>query len=127
MGFYALPEPGDQVLVAFEHGELSKPYVIGSIWNVRQGPPATNLDGQNSKRVIKSRAGHTITFDDTLNVGKLVIEDKLGSSITFNATDGSITISAKGNLTIQANGTISLEAVKGATKITMDATQVNVT
>jgi phage protein D/phage baseplate assembly protein gpV len=127
MGFYALPEPGDQVLVAFEHGELSKPYVIGSIWNARQGPPATNVDGQNSQRVIKSRAGHTITFDDTLNVGKLIIEDKLGSSITLNATDGSITISAKGNLTIQANGTISLEAVKGATKITMDATQVNVT
>ena len=135
MGFYALPEQGDQVLVAFEHGDLSRPYVIGSLWNDRKQPPATNLDGTNSKRVLKSRAGHTITFDDTLDVGKLVIEDRLGSSITLNATDGSIaisamgnlTISAVGNLTIKANGVISLEAAQGVTKIEMDATQVNVT
>jgi phage protein D/phage baseplate assembly protein gpV len=127
MGFYALPEKGDQVLVAFEHGDLAQPYVIGSLWTDKQPPPTTNQDRTNSKRVIKSRAGHTITFDDTLNAGQLVIEDKLGSSITLNAQNGSITISAHGNLTIKANGTISLEAAAGATKITMDATQVNVT
>ena len=56
-----------------------------------------------------------------------MIEDKNGSSITLNAQDGSITISAQGNLTIKANGTISLEAAKGATKITMNEAQVNVT
>lgn len=127
MGFYVLPEPGDQVLVAFDSGDLAKPYVIGSLWNAKKPPPVTDLDGTNSKRVIKSRAGHTITFDDTLEVGKLVIEDKLGSSITLNAQDSSITISAQGNLTIKARGIISLEAAAGATKIVMDATQVNVT
>jgi phage protein D/phage baseplate assembly protein gpV len=126
MGFYALPEPGDQVLVAFEHGDLNRPYVIGGLWTVKQPPPATNLDGMNSKRVIKSRAGHTITFDDTAGVGALVISDKLGSSITLDAKDGSITISAQGNLTLKANGQISLEAAAGVTKLTMTATTVNV-
>jgi phage protein D/phage baseplate assembly protein gpV len=119
MGFYALPEPGEQVLVAFEHGDLSKPYVLGSLWTAKQSPPASNTDGTNSKRVIKSRAGHAVTFDDTLDVGELVIQDKAGSSITLNARDGSITISAKGNLTLEAAG--------GATKISMTATQVDVT
>jgi phage protein D/phage baseplate assembly protein gpV len=127
MGFYALPEPGDQVLVAFEHGDLAQPYVIGSLWTAKKGPPVTNADGTNSMRVIKSRAGHTITFDDTLNVGKLTIEDKSGSSITLNAQDSSITISAKGNLTIKAVGEISLEAAGGVTKISMTAEKVNVT
>jgi phage protein D/phage baseplate assembly protein gpV len=127
MGFYALPEPGDQVLVAFEHGDLSKPYVIGSLWTTKRRPPATNIDGANSKRVIKSRAGHTITFDDTLDVGALVISDKLGSSITLNAKDGSITISAKGNLTLHANGEIRLEAAAGATTLSITATAVDVT
>jgi phage protein D/phage baseplate assembly protein gpV len=124
MGFYALPERGDQVLVAFEHGDLSKPYVIGSLWSAQKMPPATNLDGTNSKRVLKSRAGHTITFDDTLDVGKLVIEDKMGSSITLNAMDGSITISAMGDLTIKANTRISLEV--GATMLQVSPTDVNV-
>ena len=127
IGFYALPEPGDQVLVAFEHGDLAKPYVLGSLWTDLKPPPTTNLDGTNSKRIIKSRAGHTITFDDTANAGRLVIQDKLGSTIALDATDGSITISAEADLTIRANGTISLEAAGGATKITMDATQVDVT
>jgi phage protein D/phage baseplate assembly protein gpV len=126
-GFYALPERGEQVLVAFDHGDLAKPYVIGSLWNDKQPPPAKNADGTNSKRIIKSRAGHTITFDDSGDVGRLVIEDRQGSRIALDATDGSITISAKSDLTIKANGTISLEAAGGATKITMDATQVNVT
>jgi phage protein D/phage baseplate assembly protein gpV len=126
MGFYALPEPDEQVLVAFEHGDLAHPYVIGSLWNDTQKPPASNADGANSKRVIKSRAGHSITFDDTGNVGKLVIEDHGGSRIVLDAADGSITISATKDLTIKANGTISLEAAGGATKITMDNDQVDV-
>jgi uncharacterized protein involved in type VI secretion and phage assembly len=127
MGFYALPEPGEQVLVAFEHGDLSKPYVLGSLWTVKQRPPTNNLDGLNSKRVIRSRAGHTITFDDTLDVGALKIEDRFGSKITLDSTDGSLTIAAAGNLELRANGTVTISAMGGVTKISMDETQVNVT
>ena len=77
MGFYALPEKGEQVLVAFENGDLGQPYVLGSLWNAKARPPVTNADGPaTTQRMIKSRAGHTITFDDTGDVGKLVIQDK---------------------------------------------------
>jgi phage protein D/phage baseplate assembly protein gpV len=127
IGFYALPEPGDQVLVAFEDGDLGKPYVLGGLWNAEQPPPAINADGANTTRVIKSRAGHTITFDDTTAAGKLVIEDRAGSTITMNSLDGSMRISAAGDLTISALGNLTLEAAGGTTTITMDATQVNVT
>jgi uncharacterized protein involved in type VI secretion and phage assembly len=127
-GFFALPQKGDQVLVAFEHGDLSKPYVLGALWNVNQSPPAKNLDGQNRLTVIKSRTGHTITFDDSPGGGKLVVESG-GSSITLDARDGSVTISARGNLTITAGGTLVLEGARLSptkTKITMNATQVDV-
>jgi phage protein D/phage baseplate assembly protein gpV len=124
MGFYALPEPGEQVLISFENGELARPYVLGSLSNALAMPPATNFDGLNSTRVIKSRAGHTITFDDTLNVGKLVIKDALGSSITLDATDGSITIEAKRSLTLKANE--SIELIAGATKIAMNGATVDI-
>ena len=68
MGFYAVPEKGEQVLVAFEHGDLSRPYVLGSLWSAKQPPPVTDPTGTNAKRVIRSRAGHTITFDDTADL-----------------------------------------------------------
>jgi phage protein D/phage baseplate assembly protein gpV len=126
-GFYALPDPGDQVLVAFEHGDLGKPYVIGRLWTAKSRPPAANVAGTNSERVIKSRAGHSITFDDTADTGKLTIADGSGSTITLDARDGSIVISARGDLTIKAGRQISLEAAAGATKISMTRTQVNVT
>jgi phage protein D/phage baseplate assembly protein gpV len=130
MGFYALPEIGDQVLVAFDQGDVSRPYVLGSLWTTQKKPPATNLDGTNSRRVIKSRAGHTITFDDTSDGGKLTIADKSGSTITLNATDGSVTISAHGSLTIKAGGNISIQAAsgspKGGTTISMTADGVDV-
>jgi phage baseplate assembly protein V len=127
-GFYAVPEVGEQVLVAFVNGDPNQPYVLGSLWSADQPPPVTAADEIRRMRVIRSRAGHTITFDDAKDGGQLVIQNDKGSSITLNAKDGSMTISAKGNLTIKAEGDITLEAAgAGGTKISMTSTEVNVT
>ena len=82
--------------------------------------------GGNNQRVIKSKAGHVIAFDDTTDAEQLTIRDKSGSAITMNA-DGSITVSAKGGLTIRAEDQISLEAAGGETKIVMTRDQVDIT
>jgi uncharacterized protein involved in type VI secretion and phage assembly len=34
-GSLFVPEVGDEVLVVFEHGDISRPYVLGAIWNRR--------------------------------------------------------------------------------------------
>ena len=122
IGIYFLPEVGDQVLVAFEHGDLSNPVVIGSLWDPNVPPPTTNSDWRNNIRMIKTRSGHTITLDDTEGDEKIVIQDNGGSQITMNH-DGSVTINAVRDLTLQAkNGTITLDAKNVNVKVqdTMD-------
>ena len=63
-GTYFLPEIGDEVLVAFEREDMRFPYVLGALWNGQDKPPESNSNGQNDRRVIKSRSGHKLTFDD---------------------------------------------------------------
>jgi uncharacterized protein involved in type VI secretion and phage assembly len=123
-GAYFLPEIGDEVLVAFEHGDLSSPVVLGSLWNGKAPPPEKNIDGLNNIRLIKTKSGHTLTFDDTTGQEKIVIQDMAGSQVTLNG-DGTVTISARQGLTLQAtNGNLTLEAMSG--NIALNANNVNV-
>src|SRR5690606_21967753 len=37
-GTYFLPEIDDQVLVVFEHGDINRPIIIGTLWSKQQIP-----------------------------------------------------------------------------------------
>ena len=37
-GNYFIPNLGDEVLVAFEHGDIAYPFVVGSLWNEKDKP-----------------------------------------------------------------------------------------
>lgn len=100
-GWFFIPEPDDEVLVMFEHGEMNRPLIVGALWNGKDKPPDKNSGG-NPRRLIKSRQGSKITFDDAEE--KLVIEDGLGKGrITLDAKNNKIIIEAlKGDVCFQA-------------------------
>ena len=108
-GMYFLPDIGDEVLVEFEHGDIDRPIILGSVWNGVDRPPEGNLDGQNRLRVIRTRAGHSITLDDTLGAEQITIRDRAGSIIRLQA-NGNVSIEAATNLNLTANGNINLDA-----------------
>jgi len=102
-GVYFLPEVNDEVLVAFEHGNPDMPYVLGSLWNGKDKPPATNGDGKNDVRVIRSRGGSVIRLTDTDQDARIEIADSSGkNTMVIRAKDNSITITAAGTVTIEA-------------------------
>ena len=117
-GTYFLPDVGDEVLVAFERGDIDHPLVLGSLWNGKARPPEVNT-GTNAKKVIKTKSGLQIILDDTPGAGQIVIEHQAGSTIKLEA-DGTVSINAPGNLELKATGDINLDAanvnvtVKGA-------------
>lgn len=103
-GFYFLPEVDDEVLVAFEHGLVEFPYILGALWNGQDKPPEANDDGKNNKRTIKSRSGHVIRLDDTNGEEKIEIIDRSQkNSIIISTKDNKITITADADITIQSN------------------------
>jgi len=113
-GLYCLPEVDDEVLVAFEHGQVEFPYVLGGLWNGKDKPPEQNDDGQNNKRTLKSRSGHLITLDDTKDREQIVIRDKTGKNeIVIDSKNNALSIRVEGDLTIEAKGKISLKSSSG--------------
>jgi uncharacterized protein involved in type VI secretion and phage assembly len=139
-GFLFLPEIDDEVLVGFEHGDVNRPYVLGTLWNNTDKPPtgtAEILASDKKKvdqRVIRSRSGHLVVLNDKENEEQVVITSKSGHTVILDDKQGSesITIkdktgkntmvidSAKNSMSINVEGDFSVTA-KG--KITLTSTQ----
>jgi uncharacterized protein involved in type VI secretion and phage assembly len=111
-GVFFLPEKNDEVLVAFEQGDITRPYVLGALWNGKDKPPESNADGQNNLRLIKSRSGHLIRLDDTAGAEKIEIIDKSGENrVTVDTISNTISIKSAQDVVIEApRGKISLSA-----------------
>ncbi len=109
-GTYFLPDVNEEVLVAFERGDIRFPCVLGSLWNGNHQPPAINTDGRNDIRTIRTRKGHALRFDDGVK-GRVRLELNDGKAITID--DDGITIDAlNGNRIVigSATGTTTIEA-----------------
>lgn len=50
-GVLFFPEIGDEVLVAFDHGDPTRPYVIGALWNGQDAPPVAQNTAIVSSKV----------------------------------------------------------------------------
>lgn len=61
-GSYFVPMPGDEVLVAFEQGDIDKPYVIGALWNLKALPPVPSQ--LTTIKTIRTQTGNQIVFAD---------------------------------------------------------------
>ena len=135
-GFYFLPEVNDEVLVAFEHGRIDFPYVIGALWNGMDKPPlkageAVAADGAVKKRVIHSTSGHVITLNDTPGSESVEIVDKTGSNkIVINSAPGKLQVEMTGDVEIKAGKNVKVSGInlslEGAAKIELKAPQIEV-
>jgi uncharacterized protein involved in type VI secretion and phage assembly len=106
-GWWFLPEIDDEVLVMFEHGDVSRPIIIGALWNGKDLPPEKN-GGGNERRMIVSRNDSKFIFDD--DKGLIIIEDGKGV--------GRITISTENKITLEAmQGDVTLSAPAGEVAI----------
>jgi uncharacterized protein involved in type VI secretion and phage assembly len=124
-GSWFIPDVDDEVLVAFEGGDPRRPYVVGGLWNGTDSPPES-MDGagNNDKKVIRSRNGVKLTFDDADGQEQLIIETPGGQKITLKDGPGSIeAVDANGNSVKLDSGGVTVNA---SANVTIQAAQVKV-
>lgn len=123
-GTWFVPDVDDEVLVAFEAGEPSRPYVVGALWNGQDSPPVT-MESTNDIRAIHSRNGVVVTFDDKDGQESLKLETPGGQTVTLADGPGTITVAdANGNtVTLDSAGV----TVQCGSKVTVSASSIEVT
>jgi uncharacterized protein involved in type VI secretion and phage assembly len=124
-GSWLIPDVNDEVLVAFEGGDVRRPYVVGALWNGSDAPPET-MDGAgtNNHKVLRSRNGVKVTLDDQSGQEQLILETPGGQKVTLKDGPGSVEI-------VDSNGnSIKLESagitIRSSAKVNVNATQVAV-
>jgi phage baseplate assembly protein gpV len=118
-GFYFLPNVGDEVLVAFEHGDVNAPYVIGSLWGAMAPPPLPSPVPQI--RTLRTLAGVQVILTEIppsvtimTPTGQTILMSPAGIQITagtdvINMTPDGITLHAP-NVNIVADAAVSIVA-----------------
>ena len=124
-GTWFVPDPGDEVLVAFEGGDARRPYVVGALWNGSDAPPeAMDAAGRNRRKTIRSRRGVTVTLDDTDGGESLVLETPGGQRLRL--TDGPASV----EVVDSAGNSVRLDSagitVTAFAKVTVNAGTVEV-
>lgn len=124
-GAWFLPDPGDEVLVAFEAGDPRRPYVLGALWNGKDAPPET-MDGagNNEKKTLRSRNGVLITLDDTDGRETLTLTTPGGQSLKLEDGPGRVEMKDSNGNTVELS-TSGITITAGA-KVTVQAGQVEV-
>jgi uncharacterized protein involved in type VI secretion and phage assembly len=110
-GFYCVPEVNDEVLLIADKKDVQHLFVIGSLWNGQDKPPANNSDNENNTRLIKSRSGNEIRIYDKQGQSRIQLKTTDGSTITMD----------------DQNGTIEMADRGGSNKVTININQSGIT
>jgi uncharacterized protein involved in type VI secretion and phage assembly len=112
-GFHVIPEKGDQVVVAFEEGNIARPVILGSVYHGKSGD-SKGFKNSNTKG-LTSRKGSALSFDDlnhALNLGtnasnfvnikngQALVTAQAGNKVVIQSGASTITLDKEGNISI---------------------------
>lgn len=149
-GTFFHPNAGDVVALAYENGDIHRPFVIGSLWVGDPKPPLTVRDGKNEEYQFITPNKSYVDFSDTEGKEKITVSTPKNRQVILDdgeqeihITDGknSVRISGKtgaieikcdkkltvkvgGGVTIECDGTAGTLSIKTNKEITMSTAQL---
>ena len=97
-GYFAIPEIDDQVMIAFEEGNIARPVVMGSVYHSSSVDSSPLI--KNHLKSIITRSGHLVEFDDDPGSQGIKITDIHQNIIHIDTKGNNITITALENMTL---------------------------
>lgn len=151
-GSFFHPNVGDIVALAYENGDIHRPFVIGSLWAGASKPPVTVSDGKNEEYKFITPNKTFVDFSDVQGKEKItvstpkkrqIILDDEKQELTVSDSKNSIKISEKtgeteikcdkklvikvgSGVTIECDGTAGTVKIKANKEINVSAAQLNV-
>lgn len=146
-GYFVVPEVNDEVIVAFEHGDFNRPYVLGAVWNGQDAVPPEGAgaaagekplvrgwqsrtghrmfmyDNSEKKVEIVTAAGHTITYDDQNK--KIELKTSGGHTLLLDDQGKTLQVKSNGGLQVTMEDNSQKITIKGGGEIVIDG-QTNV-
>lgn len=136
-GMCYFPEVGDEVLAAFANGDITRPYILGSLWNEDKRPPVAIEDKKNITRIIKTKNGSQFLFHDEDDNDFIELSTPEKFTIKMEDKKKLITICDKENKNFikidSENGIVTIEGEKkinitaGNSKMILDGSSHTVT
>ena len=97
-GMWFIPEKDDQVMIGFEKGDPSRPYVMGSLFH---RDTTHGIAADNDIKSITTRSGAIIEFND--KEGSIKLFSAKGNSMVFLDGKGNVSISTPKTFTVSAS------------------------
>lgn len=157
IGSVAIPNVGDLVVVAFDHGDVNQPIILGRLYNDADRPPLNNsnelifrlpLDAADSKTIkgaIRNIAGSSppreILFELPPKITVRITDGNVRATagkteLLLNQPDGGggkVTVtSGRTKIVLDQDGDVTVEAaqalnVKAASELTLEAVNITIT
>ena len=131
-GSVYIPEVDDEVLVAFENGDVDRPYVLGGLYNGKDKPKLGDDlfdNGKVKRRGFISRKGHQLVYfdaDGKSGIALITSDNKIKVSLDESGRElhvygnSKVVIESAQEIDILSQGTLKLQS-KGTLTIKSDA------
>jgi len=118
------PELEDEVLVAFVHGDLRLPVVLGGLYNGKDKPPRART-ATNNQKTLRTKAGHEVLLDDSSASLGVEVITSAGHRLRLDDVNDQITLEVSGGPSIVMRKNGGDMQIK-ATSIMLDATTITI-